>query len=139
MSLPLKVIERLFERLIATYGQEFANKYQGDLNQVKSVWAHELGGYGNKLDAIAYALEHLPERAPNVIEFRNLCTKAPETAVPMLDRPKADPAIIALITQKLSAPVQAVGRLDWARFIVDNPKRRTPTVVQMAKQALGEA
>ena len=98
MSLPLQVIERLFERLVATYGQEFVNKYQGDLNQVKTVWAHELGGFANNLQSIATALESLPERAPNVIEFRNLCyrsTKVQEEK--LIERPRADPAIVAMI------------------------------------------
>lgn len=135
MSLPLAVIDRLFERLIATYGQEFVNKYQGDISQVKSVWGHELGGYANNLHAIAYALENLPEYAPNVIAFRNICMKCPEKAVPMLERPKADPAIVAMIKQGLK-PVAAKERLDWARVILENPKGRTPTVLAMAKEAL---
>jgi len=138
MSLPLTVIDRLFERLIATYGQEFVNKYQGDLNQVKSVWSHELGGYGKNLHAIAYALEHLPEHAPNVIQFRNICMKSPESQPLMIERPKADPAIVAMIVKNLK-PVVKAERLDWARVILENPKGRTPTVLRMAKDALGVA
>ena len=143
MSLQLTVIERLFDRLIASYGNEFLNRYQGlDVNKAKSMWAYELAGYANRLDAIGWALENLPERAPNVIEFRNLCTKAPEKAAPMLDRPRADPAIVALITKKLSAPVQAVGRLDWAHRIIERKEQGakiSPTVLRMAKDALGAA
>ena len=81
----------------------------------------------------------MPERAPNVIEFRNLCRRAPEAPKPRLESQKADPAIVKMITDKLTAaPVVSVGRLDWARAILANPKGRTPTVVQMAKNAMGE-
>ena len=140
MSLPLQVIDRLFERLIATYGQEFVNKYQGDLNQVKSVWSHELGGFAKNLHGIAYGLENLPEFAPNVIAFKNICMKSPEATPLMIDLPKADPAIVAMIYQKLSAPVKAAGRLDWAHRIIERKDRGakiSPTVLRMAKDALG--
>jgi len=136
MSLPLQVIERLFERLVATYGQEFVNKYQGDLNQVKSVWAHELGGFAHNLHSIAFALENLPERAPNVIEFRNICYRSPKIQEEkMIERPKVDPAIVAMIVKGLK-PLPQIDRLDWARKIIANPQGRTPTVLMMAKSAL---
>lgn len=139
MSLPLQAIDRLFLRLGATYGRDFTGRYEGtEVNAVKSSWAHELSGYGNRLEAIAWALENLPERAPNVIEFRNLCTKAPEQSAPMLDRPKADPAIVAMVVKGIK-PVDMPGRLDWAKRILENPKGRTPTVIQMAKNAMGAA
>lgn len=144
MSLPLPVIDRLFDRLSATYGRDFSSKWEGlDTNNIKTSWAHELGGYEKNLKAIAYALEHLPERAPNVIEFRNICTKAPANDAPMLERPKADPVIAKMIIDKLAAkPAQAVGRLDWAHAILkrlEGGAKISPTVVQMAKQALGAA
>ena len=135
MSLQLAVIERLFDRLIATYGSEFTNKYAGDVNKVKSIWSYELQGFANNLNAIAYALENLPERAPNVIEFRNICSKAPEAMPKMVERPAADPAIVAMIKQGLK-PVVKAERLDWARVILANPKGRTPTVLKMAQEAL---
>lgn len=143
MSLQLQVIDRLFDRLIATYGIDFKARYQGiDQNAVKSSWAYELSGFGDSLNSIAWALENLPERAPNVIEFRNLCRRAPESEKPKLEHPKADPAIVKMITEKLAlAPAVQVGRLDWAKAIMRDHKgvlRRTPTVVAMARRALGE-
>ena len=43
MSLPTKAIDRLFERLMLTYGNEWTMKFEGiDMNSVKSMWAHEL-------------------------------------------------------------------------------------------------
>jgi hypothetical protein len=144
MSLPVPVIDRLFDRLSATYGRDFYSKWEGlETNNIKSSWAYELAGYANNLKAIGYALKHLPERAPNVIEFRNLCTKAPANEAPMLPSPKADPLIIKTITAKLAlTPIAQVNRLDWAKKIlrdVESGVRRTPTVTRMAKDALGAA
>lgn len=140
MSLQLAVIERLFERLIASYGNEFLSRYQGlDVNKTKAAWSYELSSYANRLESIGWALENLPERAPNVFEFRNLCAKAPEKAVPRIERPAADPQIVALIAKKLAASAPVVGRLDWAKRILENQKRRTPTVIRMAKDATGAA
>lgn len=137
MSLPLPVIERLFDRLASTYGTDFTNRYVGEVSKVKSIWAYELSGFETNLKAIAYGLENLPERAPNIIEFRNLCSKAPEVTPVMLDRPKADPKIVAMIKEGLK-PIGRADRLDWARAILANQEGRTPTVVQMAKNALGD-
>lgn len=137
MSLPLAVVERLFERLIATYGNEFASNWAtSNIANVKSAWAYELAGHANNLGAIAYALENLPERAPNLIAFRNICRTAPQKDAPALERQKADPAIIAMVMQKHAAPVARVDFKEWARVILATPKGRTPTAIQMAKNAL---
>lgn len=140
MSLPLQAVERLFMRLGATYGRDFTGRYEGtDANAVKSSWAHELDH--TPLQSIAYALENLPERCPNVIEFRSLCRRAPVADAPALPEPKANPDRVRAELAKLGhlrtddAPV--AGRLDWAKNILANPKGRTPTVIQMAKNALG--
>ena len=137
MSLPLPVVERLFERLIATYGNEFASNWAtSNIANVKSAWAYELAGHANNLGAIAYALENLPERAPNLIQFRNICRLAPQKDVPRLETPKADPAIVAMIAAKLSAPSVKAPPKQWAINIMDNPKGRSPTVLQMARNAV---
>lgn len=125
MSLPLQAVDRLFERLTATYGRQFLNLYEGlDAAAIKTSWAHELSGFGHNLAAIAWALEHLPERAPNAIEFRNLCRKAPEPETPRLPEPPADPqrlrAELAKLQPILDAALKANkdDRLAWARRIV---------------------
>ncbi len=134
----IRAIDRLFHRLAATYGAEWDRSLGATpISDTKSVWAHELSGFSGNLQPIAWALENLPERCPNAIQFKNLCRQAPAPATEMLPSPKADPAIVKLITEKLAAvPVVKAGRLDWARRILDNPKGRSPTVVQMAKNAL---
>ena len=139
MSLPLQAIERLFLRLGATYGRDFTGKYEGtDANAVKSSWAHELDR--TPLPSIAYALDNLPPRCPNVIEFRALCRFAPSEDVPALPEPKADPERVRQELAKLGhvrlEPAVKVDRLDWARAILKNPNGRTPTVLAMARGAL---
>ncbi len=145
MSLSVKAVDRLFQRLNATYGTEFLNRYKGTPeSDLKAVWAHELDGFENHLHALAWALENLPERAPNVIEFRNLARRAPTPELPRLPEPKADPERVAAELAKL-APVRAAvseatdGR-EWARRIIgkfEAGQRINPTTLDFARDALG--
>ena len=83
--LPASWVDRIFLRLDGVYGSEFTGKYSKNdengfdlgLANAKQVWAEELGGFADNPEAFAYALDHLPERAPNVIRFRDLCRNAP--------------------------------------------------------------
>ena len=143
MSLQLRVIERLFDRLMATYGNEFLTKYgSADVGAVKSVWAHELAAFADSLHRIAWALENLPERCPNAIEFKKLCYSAPAPDALALPEPKADPARLAAELAKLAplreklATTQKVDFKQWARVILETPKGRTPTAIAMARRAL---
>lgn len=146
MSLPLEVIDRMFARLVATYGRDFSSRWEGlDQNAVKSSWGHELAGYENNLKAIAYALENLPERAPNVIEFRNICRRAPSAQNLQLEPPKFDKAIAAMVmngTRKVLENTPKVDHKAWAHRIIERAKsgaKVSPTVLQMAENAVGEA
>lgn len=84
-QLPRAWVEKIFTRLQGVYGREFLGQYgTGMVNGVdpgienaKQVWAEELAGFIRWPDAIAYALEHLPERTPNAIKFRELCRMSP--------------------------------------------------------------
>lgn len=84
--LPRAWVERIFFRLQGIYGREFTSQFsQGIVNGVDpgienalQVWAEELAGFTENPDAIAYALETLPDRAPNAIKFRDACRRAPE-------------------------------------------------------------
>ena len=143
MSLPLEVIDRMFARLIATYGRDFSARWEGlDQNAVKSSWGHELAGYENNLKAIAYALENLPERAPNVIEFRNICRRAPSVQSLQLEPPKFDKAIAAMVmngTRKVLENSPKIDHKAWAHRILADVAagiKRSPAVVQMAKNAV---
>ena len=92
------------------------------LSDVKSAWSHELSAFSDRLNAIAWALENLPAKCPNVIEFKQLCRQAPAPAAPMLDLPKApadvvDKEIAKIAAQAFKPPVDAQGRVDHTRWI----------------------
>jgi len=141
----IKAIDRLFKRLSATYGAEWERMLGATPEtDAKTVWAHELDQFKNSLHRIAWALENLPERCPNVIVFKNLCRAAPAPNEIALPEPKADPERVKAELAKL-APIRAAAvampadRLDWAKRILANPMGRTPTVLRMAADALGVA
>jgi hypothetical protein len=145
MSLPLKAIDRLFERLALTYGNDWANRWNGlDEMAVKSQWAHELSAFDGRLEALAWALENLPPRAPNVIEFKQLCRTAPAPQVPKLPEPKADPerlkAELAKLGQLRAKTVATtVDHKSWARRIIgryEGGEKLNPTTLRFAREAL---
>jgi len=147
MSLSLQATDRLFERLHATYGRDFMSKYEGlEVGAVKASWAHELAGFACNLHPLAWALEHLPERAPNVIEFRKIANAAPLPDVPRLEVVRANPARVAAELAKL-APLRvdrATGKrsdTSWAERLKEKdetaPHLVTPAVRTMYRAALG--
>ena len=110
-----EVIDRLFKHLLATYGAAWTRQYEGvPISDVKTVWMHELAGYNDHLQAIAYALEILPERCPNVIQFRNLCRAAPTVDVPRIEAPKASPEVVSMVLAGLKPAGNRVTMKDWA-------------------------
>jgi hypothetical protein len=90
--LPSAWIDRVFSKLTVRYGARFLSLYSGvDLNAVKADWAEHLSGFsGERGRCLAFALDNLPDEAPNVAQFRALCNRAPEPAVKMLPGPKPD-------------------------------------------------
>lgn len=148
MSLPAKAVERIFLRLGAVYGTEFTNRYAAipDAN-LTATWAHELRHFCDRLYAIAWALEHLPPRCPNLIEFRDLCDNAPAPVRPRLPEPQApaDPAKVAALRAKLAEVLaeQSMrqhhdGRA-WARRVValhEAGEHVMPTSLRLAREAL---
>lgn len=82
-------IDRIFQRLTGIYGSQFTAKFKQIVDGIdegtanaKGVWAKELGNFADKPEAIAYALDHLPtEHAPNALEFRDICRRAPAKQV----------------------------------------------------------
>jgi len=134
-------IDWLFDRLHTTYGASWKRQFDGlPESSVKSQWGYELAWAFGRKEVIRFALENLPERPPNGIEFRNLCRKAPAPTVVLLPEPKADPARVRAALQTIP-PAPVVGRLDWARALQrrdeDNPKSVTPTIRKMYRDALG--
>lgn len=128
MTLPTKVIDRLFERLSATYGAGFTAMWRDvPMESVKAAWAHELAGFAGRLEALAYALEHLPERAPNAIEFRNLARLAPPPPAPALPMPTANPERVraALAAARTDIPPRQ-DPTAWARRIIERAEAGQP-------------
>lgn len=134
-------IDWLFKRLAAKYGGEWVRQWDGvPIGDAKSDWGFELSWTFGKPDVIRYALQNLPERCPNSIEFRNICRRAPTPDAPKDERRKADPVRVKAVLANL-APATAVGRLDWAHRIKvkdeANPRSVTATVRKMYRDALG--
>lgn len=147
MSLPTQVIDRLFSRMSATYGAAWDRGMgQAPITDVKSAWAHELQGFARHLEAIAWGLENLPEKCPNVIEFRNLCRRAPLPELPRLPEPPADPERLKAELEKLGKfrePVAPTGPIDidWARRIAakaESGARVAPLPLRMAREVLAK-
>lgn len=141
MNLSMKACDHLFNRLLAVYGTQWTKQWQGvPMQDAKNGWARELGQYAGRLECIVYALDNLPERAPNAVQFRNLCRAAPLPDVPALPMPAANPARMREELAKLghvTATVQTTtGMMEWAPAILARHAagaRITPTVMAMAK------
>ena len=116
MSLPTAWVDKIFLKLGLTYGRDFLGRYEGmPIADVKTDWAHELGGFEGHPEAIRHALQNLnPSKAPTVYEFRNVCSSAPKMAMLELPRPPQDPAIVAAIVSGLKRKASPNGMKDWA-------------------------
>jgi len=109
----------------------------------KSAWAYELSPFENHLHRVAWALDNLPDKCPNPIEFKKLCRLAPEPEQPKIEAPKVDMGRLAaelaklepLKTELKKSPSSKDCRA-WAKTILAEPKGRTPTTLQMARNAL---
>lgn len=146
MSFPSAAVDRLFARLAATYGREWVQRWEGlDDKAVKALWGHELEPWGQRLEAIAWALENLPERAPNAVQFRNLCRQAPAPAEALSALPPPNPERMKQEMAKLGhspgkAPQRESGyHKAWAHRIVARHQageKITPTVLKFATEVV---
>lgn len=133
-------IETALAAMARKYGAQFAAMWSTtkpeDLTQAM---AEELGGFRHNLDAIAWATRHLPERCPNVIQFRNLCHQAPSEHAPMerSKEPTRAPTPAEVATIKALAKSIREGSMfakpgrDWAAAILARDPA-TCTVAQVA-------
>jgi hypothetical protein len=68
------VVDAIFAKCLLVYGHDFLARWQGiALAEVKADWGRELGVMLSQPHAIKHALENLPERPPNALQFRALC------------------------------------------------------------------
>lgn len=139
MSLPQPWVDRIFEKLVLLYGQQFLARWRDlDIASVKADWARELDGFERHPHAIAHALRCLPlDEPPTVLRFRALCRAAPEPVVPHLAPPPADPLRAATaLAQLRKAPDSAgIDHKAWARRIV----MRHAAGQRVARHSLGAA
>ena len=145
-----KAIDRLFERLTATYGSAWTRMWADvPVTDVKTAWAHELAAFANNLNAIAWALENLPDRCPNLIEFKTLCKHAPRPEIQALGEPKApadvvDRELAKIAAEAFKSPVDDRGHIDhkrWAKKLKarhDKGEVLSMVQVRMYKAALDE-
>jgi hypothetical protein len=129
MTLPIAAVERLFDRLSMTYGTEFKNKWTGmPLKEIKTHWAYELSQFAGNLNAIGWALQNLPDRCPNLIEFKSLCKQAPRTTTIALDAPKVpievvDTEIFKIISSLVKTPESTGDHKRWARRLKERHEK----------------
>lgn len=125
-SFPAGWVDRIFAKLSVTYGRDFVSRWEGiEVADIKEDWRHELSGFERFPKSIAHALENLPDKPPTVLEFRTLCRRAPDDAIPRLEAPAANrelmQAELAKAREILARPKDDPRA--WARRIVDRKAR----------------
>ncbi len=121
----LSAVAHVFKTLAATYGAAWDRSLgQAPLADVMTIWEYQLSPFKQSREAkmmILWALENLPERCPNAIEFKALCRRAPAAVLPALPEPQAGPMRMAAELDKL-APLRkmaaqrvVIDYKDWAR------------------------
>lgn len=123
-SLPEAWVTRIFDKLAVTYGAAWVRKWEGvDGEEVKANWGHELRGFQQSPHAIKHALEHLPPaEPPTVLQFRDLCLKAPQFNVAKLPAPKADPEVVAKALAAVKVEPHSTTR-EWAHRLREREQR----------------
>lgn len=121
MSLPDSWTDKLFRKLSATYGQAFLRQYDGvPMEDVKTNWAHELACFQQNPQAIARGLELLPaDRAPTVLQFRDLCKSSAPSEILRLPEPAGEPVApeVVAATKAAFQRKDARGWRDWATVL----------------------
>lgn len=136
MSLSQSTVELIFAKLSLAYGHRFLSIWDGTpLEVVKADWGETLASV--RQDRILWALQHLPERAPDAPTFRALCARMPDPDKPIAlpDGPKKPaPAIAKALSDAVhSAPASnEPERLRWARAYIAKwtADGATPTFTQ---------
>lgn len=150
MSLSTRVIDKLFDTLGAYYGASWDRSLGATpIADAKTAWGNLLQGYASKerMHDIAWALDNLPDRPPNAIEFRNLCRRSPVGDLVALSAPKIDPAKVAAELAKLIPVRNATASAGydpkaWARRIIEAHEAGVPTrpiSLRFAREAIGLA
>lgn len=147
MSLPTPWIDRIFSKLTVAYGRDFLSRWEGvSMADVKTDWAHELSGFVNCPEAIAWALAHLPDgKPPTVMQFRTLANSMPRQENIPLPPPAPSAEKLAKELGKMVSLQHAiknttVDHKEWARRIIarhDGCENIKPVSLRFAREALG--
>jgi len=143
MSLPLRWVEKIFQKLSLVYGRDFLGRWEGiPIEDVKADWSHELSGFEAHPEAIKHALLSInPAKPPTVLEFRNLAANAPKMAAIELPPLPVDKVFRQSLVAQISPPVQH-GMKDWAYRLQARHaagERLNPNQVRCYRAALGVA
>ena len=114
----IAAVDYIFSVCAATYGSAWDRSLgQAPIADTKTAWLLSVSPFKNSKKRVMWALENLPERCPNPVEFRSLCRAAPMPEMTALPEPKADPARVAAELAKLGHIKHADkpnGMKDWA-------------------------
>lgn len=154
VPLPDAWVERIWREMRNTWGADFDRKWSCPVgaNPVEHVaslrghWARELAVYGGRPGSIKHALDNLPAHPCNLVEFRDLCNRAPSPppAASTEPAPQADAQHVAEVLGKLRSPASQgqQGARDWiqrARQAERNGKRLSLFAREAWRSALGVA
>lgn len=106
-SLPDAWVERIWAAMRATYGAAFDRQWEcpagadpvEHVARLKAHWGRELRAYQQSPQSIRFALENLPDRPPNLVEFCGLMRRAPMPELKALPAPvgKPSPTVLAKV------------------------------------------
>lgn len=111
MAMPSAWIDRIFEKLQLVYGSHFTGRWSGvSIEAVKADWAHELDGMEHHPESIKHALQHLPvDQPPTVLQFRELCRKAPQPKHKELPAPPVNKAAASAALAQAAKVTNRIG------------------------------
>lgn len=140
MSLPAAWVDRIFQKLTVTYGRDFAGRWEGlSTDDVKADWADVLAGFVNSPDSIKHALETLPaDKPPTVLQFRDLCRKAPLKHLPALPAPDIDPAMAQAVKAAAKPIGGASDPLEWAHKLQERESNQPKSLSMFQRKAWRE-
>lgn len=152
MSTEIKLtpVEYIFKTMAAVYGAAWERSMgQAPLADVMTAWEYHMQPFTQSQATkkmIVWALDNLPDRVPNVLEFKALCRRTPALETPMLPEPVADPARMKSELAKLGhvkiSDKPAHGMKDWAYRLKtrhENGERLNGNQIRCYRLALGEA
>jgi hypothetical protein len=141
----MQAVDYIFTQCAAVYGSAWDRSLgQAPITDIKTAWLNAVDPFRASKKRIVWALQNLPERCPNAVEFRNLCRQAPMPEELALPGPKADPARVAAELAKLGLRPkvnQPHGMKQWAHRLKerhDAGDKLNPNQIRCYQAALGE-